>query len=416
MNFRLTRTRSQRAVVLLATALVLTLGAIVPAFAQDEATPSPGRRDNSVPPPPSIGSDVSLPYFAPPPSEVQKELIGPYELLKAGTIDMEASTITLPLYKGQMEDGRAVWYILTDTSDQANAEALGLNHSAKLAYAAVGKAARNATLGTDATLTFDRGTVDFTPEHQLVPGDAPNPFPPKVAEPGSVGDADYSPLVQIANSGNAVYNAPVVAFDKTAAQIRACNGKKPNYDLVHDRVARICPNGNGGGTVTIKLTGIFSFAKPALYMSTEASDPMVATLDQGTFAPAIGELPVGRDDSVFSAIERLFVIANGPTGRLNPQRQGLNSALMDKGPGGMPLPPLNLVGGLPTVALDYSPAWDLNLGFWTAEAIRKGYRSRVIDEFQLLGYVVGGHITGPDGKPFGSTGIVVNCPIVARLL
>ncbi|MGI9112892.1 MAG: hypothetical protein ACR2GT_11985, partial [Gaiellaceae bacterium] len=136
----------------------------------------------------------------------------------------------------------------------------------------------------------------------------------------------------------------------------------------------------------------------------------------GTLATAIGDLPVGRDDGAFSAIERLFVIANGPTGRLNPQRQGLNSALTDKGPDGKPLPPLNLVGGLPTVALDYSPAWDLNLGFWTAEAIREGYRSRVIDEFQLLGYVVGGHVTGPMGKPFGSTGIVVNCPIVARLL
>ena len=162
--------------------------------------------------------------------------------------------------------------------------------------------------------------------------------------------------------------------------------------------------------MTIKLTGIFSFAKPSLYMSTEASDPVVAALDEGTFAPAIGGLPVGRDDSVFSAIERLFVMANGPTGRKNPQRQGLNSALMDK------LPPLNLVGGLPTVALDYSPAWDLNLGFWTEEAIQKGYRSRMIDEFQLLGFVVGGHIKGEGGKPFGSTGIVVNCPIVARLL
>ena len=179
---------------------------------------------------------------------------------------------------------------------------------------------------------------------------------------------------------------------------------------------RICPSGNGGGTVTIQLTPIFSFAKPSLYMSMEASDPVVATLDNGTHAPAIGELPVGRDDGAFSAIERLFVIANGPTGRLNPQRQGLNSALSDKGPDGKPLPPINLVGGLPTVALDYSPAWDLNLGFWTAAAIRKGYRSRVIDEFQLLSLVRGGHVTGPGGKRFGSTGIVVNCPIVARLL
>ncbi|MBA3330797.1 MAG: hypothetical protein H0T39_08015, partial [Actinobacteria bacterium] len=93
-----------------------------------------------------------------------------------------------------------------------------------------------------------------------------------------------------------------------------------------------------------------------------------------------------------------------------PQRQGLSSALLDK------TDPLNLIGGIPTVALDYSPLWDLNLGEWTATAIARGYRSRMIDEFQLLGFVERGHITGPDGKKFGSTGIVVNCPIVFRFL
>ena len=406
MNICLTKNRSQRAVVLLATAVVLTLGAIVPAFAQDEATPSPGRRDNSVPPPPSIGSDVSLPYFAPPPSEVQKELIGPYELLKAGTIDMEASTITLPLYKGQMEDGRAVWYILTDTSDQANAEALGLNHSAKLAYAAVGKAARNATLGTDATLTFDRGTVDFTPEHQLVPGDAPNPFPPKVAEPGSVGDADYSPLVQITNSGNAVYNAPVVAFDIDANELDFCDGNV-DYALVHDHVTKICPDDM---TVTLELVTGFSFARPVLYLSTEANDPVTAALEDATLAPGLDDLTVGMDDGAFSAIERIFITVNGPTGPDNPQRQGLNSAITDQ------LSPLNVFGGIPTIATDYSPLWDANVGVWTQEAIDKDYRSRLSEEFNILGLVEQGHLTGPDGAEYGSTGIVIVCAVAARLL
>ena len=31
---------------------------------------------------------------------------------------------------------------------------------------------------------------------------------------------------------------------------------------------KICPAGNGGGTVTIKLTSIFSFGRAAQYMST----------------------------------------------------------------------------------------------------------------------------------------------------
>jgi len=361
------------------------------------------------PPPPSVGTNVPASYFGPFPSQIDRKLVGPVQLLRSGTLDIKKATIEIPLYLGHMADGRNVWYILTDTSDKENADALGLNHSGKLHYSNVGRATRSARLNKKAGLIFEKGTVDFSPDRKLVPGRGAKAFPPRIATPGSVGDADYTPLVRIENAGGHVYNAPVVAFDKPAAQIRACN-KRPNYNLVHDRVARICPKGNGGGTVTIKLTGIFSFAKPALYMSTEASDPVVATLDQGTFAPAIGELPVGRDDSVFSGIERLFVMANGPTGRLNPQRQGLNSALKDK------LPPLNLVGGLPTVALDYSPMWDLNLGFWTKRAISKGYRSRMIDEFQLLGFVAGGHITGEGGKRFGSTGIVVNCPIVARLL
>jgi len=362
------------------------------------------------PPPPSVGTNVPASYFGPFPSQIDRKLVGPVQLLRSGTLNIKKATIEIPLYLGHLADGRNVWYILTDTSDKDNAEALGLNHSAKLHYSNIRRATRSGRIDKDAGLVFDKGAVDFSPVRNVVPGTGANAFPPSVATPGSVGDADYTPFVRIENAGGHVYNAPVVAFDKTAAQIRACNGKKPDYDLVHDRVVKICPEGNGGGTVTIKLTGIFSFAKPSLYMSTEASDPVVAALDEGTFAPAIGDLPVGRDDSVFSSIERLFVMANGPTGRSNPQRQGLNSALMDK------LPPLNLVGGLPTVALDYSPAWDLNLGFWTQEAIAKGYRSRMIDEFQLLGFVVGGHIKGEGGKPFGSTGIVVNCPIVARLL
>ncbi len=220
-------------------------------------------------------------YFGPMPSEIDKELVGPVKLLRsASKIDPVANTIKLPLYKGQMKDGRLVWFILTDTDDKPNADALGLNFSGKLSYMAVGP----------------------------------------------------------------------------------------------------------------------------------------ATLDQGTLAPAMADVPTGRDDSAFSPIERLFVIANGPMGANNPQRQGLNSAIHDRGPGGKPLPPIQVIGGVPTIALDYSPLWDLNLGAWTKQAVAKGYRSRLIDEFQYLDMVRKGWITGPKGKRFGSTGIVVNCPIVMRLL
>ncbi len=374
--------------------------------------------DGIPPPPPSIGTTIPPEYFGPMPSGVDKELLGPVKLLRAGNFNASGTEITLPLYKGRMRDGKTVWYILTDTTDQANADSLGLNFSGKLAYSSVGRGARTARLQRDTSLVFDRGTVDFRPERRLVPGSILKPFPPSVTKPGSIGDRYYSPLVRIVNvPGTPVYNAPIVAFGSSAKQISFCKGNV-NHAIVHDRVVRICPaNGkNGRGTVTLKTTPVFSFGRPALYISMEASNAVPATLDEGTLAPGLSDIATGRDDSAFSAIERLFVTINGPRGAENPQRQGLESALTDKAPDGKPLPPLQVIGGVPTIALDYSPLWDLNLGQWTPAAIAAGYRSRLIDEFQVLSLVAQGSITGPGGKPYGSTGIIVNCPIVLRFL
>jgi hypothetical protein len=112
---------------------------------------------------------------------------------------------------------------------------------------------------------------------------------------------------------------------------------------------------------------------------------------------------------------RRIVTINGPTnspdGVRNPQRQGLNSVLLGESGG-----PLNVLGGIPTVATDYSPLWDMNVGEWTQDAIERGFRSRLIDEFQILGLVQQGWITGPGGAEYGSSGFIVNCPIVMRFL
>ena len=362
------------------------------------------------PAPPSIGAAVPLTYFGPSPSMVQPELIGPYQLLKAGKVDLDAATITLPLYEGHvlMKSGNAsqkVWYILTDTDDKGNAAALGLNYSPKLTYSSVG--ARNATLQKNTTLMFDGGIVDFKPNYTLVPNPSPNPFPPKVFQPGSVGDGAYSPLVRIINAGNHIYNAPVVASNVDANKLNAFCNAKPDYNIVHDKVVKICPE---QGTVTIKLTSGFSFARPVLYLSTEASNTISAAMEDATLSIKLGSIATGHDDSAFSAVERLFAFVNGPTGKDNPQRQGFNSALIDR------LSPLNVLGGIPTIATDYSPIWDLNIGEWTQKAIDNGYRSRMLDEFTILGFVQNGWVTGPMGSPYGSSGIVVNCPIVYRFL
>jgi hypothetical protein len=387
-------------------ALVIT-PMLVPAmqsFGQEEQDQRQG--DDIAPAPPSIGADIPLTYFGPAPSTVQKELVGPLQLLRSGTIDMNQSTITLPLYQGHIRgSNETVWYILTDTTDKGNADALGLNWSPKLAYSAPG--ARVATLLQNATLEFHSGTVDFSPEHSITPGaDPANPFPPSEFQPGAVGDQDYSPLALVENSGGHIYNAPIVAFGVDASQISFCEGN-PDYSLVHDKVVSICPD---EGTVTIELTSGFSFARPVLYLSTEASVPLAAALERATLAPKLVNIETGRDDSAFSAVERIFVFANGPTGQDNPQRQGLNSALMGEGS------PLNVLGGIPTIATDYSPLWDINAGVWTQEAIDNGYRSRLTEEFAILGFVEQGWITGLGGGEYGSVGMVVNCPIVFRFL
>jgi len=73
---------------------------LTPSFAQTSDDPL----DEAKPAPASVGADIPLTYFGPPPSEVQRELIGPYKLLKAGQVDEDAGTVTLPLYQGRMKD------------------------------------------------------------------------------------------------------------------------------------------------------------------------------------------------------------------------------------------------------------------------------------------------------------------------
>ena len=127
-------------------------------------------------------------------------------------------------------------------------------------------------------------------------------------------------------------------------------------------------------------------------MSMDASNTIAATMESATSSVKLGAIVTGHDDSAFSAVERIFAFVNSRSGKDNPQRQGFNSALTDG------LSPLNILGGIPTIATDYSPIWDLNIGQWTQKAIDNGYRSRLIEEFQILRFVEKGWITGPGGS------------------
>ncbi len=151
LSTRLARTSAGGARVALASVLL----AAAPAVADDD--------QDFAPAPPSIGADVPVTYFGPPPSSVKRELVGPYQELKAGKVDLDKGTITLPLYEGALKGGEPVWYIVTDTDDKGNADALGLNYSSKLTFAEVGRAVRKATLDGKFKLVFEAGKVDFAP-------------------------------------------------------------------------------------------------------------------------------------------------------------------------------------------------------------------------------------------------------------
>ena len=289
-------------------------------------------------------------------------------------------------------------------------------------------AVRRSFYDQDGTLIFDGGAVDFGPERIVLDNNGAdegvrngttNLLESVDTQPGAVGtdigdpDGFYSPLTIIENAGGHTYNAPVVSMASETTLLGMC-GQTPDYSLVHDSVLEICPGDNGEpGTVLIQLEAGFSFGRPVLYISSDANSGVAAALESAVYAPALDNIPIGRDDSLFSGIERIFGWTNGPTnefGEQSPQRQGFNSAIL--GEGG----PLNVLGGIPTIATDYSPLWDLNLGEWTQEAIDLGFRSRLTEEFQILGLVESGFITGPGGTPFGSSGVLINCPIVHRFL
>ena len=231
----------------------------------------PGPGCNLFPAPPSVGATVPLSYFGPSPSTTNPSLVGPVQLLNTGKLDTANGTITIPLYKGTLKGTKKnVWYILSDVDDPGVAAELGLNFSAKLSFAS--NAARTGNLDANGNIVFDAGTVNFAPKRNIVPGPTGAEFPPKSFTPGAIGDANYSPLVRIANAANVIYNAPMVAFDVDASQINFPNGNV-DYSKVHDQVVAIDP---ANMTVTLNLINGFSFGRPVWYLSMDTSIPLGA--------------------------------------------------------------------------------------------------------------------------------------------
>jgi hypothetical protein len=366
-------------------------------------------------------------------------------------VNLSNETVRLPLYKGDApvpgdpSKTETVWFVLLDASDAGLAKDLGVNYAPKLANIAIGDPAAVQTVTLDQpspaqnrfgqALVHFQGTPDFSPTRTAVPG--PTGFPLKSFSPGAVAGPGYSPFIRIAGS-DVVYSAPIVA-----------TGDGP-FDVTHhtntaDRVlnVHIAPPSPPGqfleSYADLLFVKGFDAGRPIVYISTDAGQPLSATLERSTYVPALDKAAYnGGDDFLGSARERLFGFINGQTGAGNPQAQGFqhlvldghasedaslgNTALIDALRNGGDL--LNVFGDFPTLtdprhADAYSPLWDAQLGLWTDKAIKAGLNTRQIDENQVFNLAATRPdlLTGVDPAtgqpaPYGSVGVDINCAVI----
>ena len=293
---------------------------------------------------------------------------------------LSATEVRLPLYEG-VRNGQPVHYIVTEASDGDWAATLGVSRADKLDNARGSAAVQVVSIDDQGRIVFP-ASVDFSPARQ-VQGTPGTGFPPAVALPGSVGETGYSPLVELPDG--TILNAPHVY----------------NASGQHDSVRSVDLQ---AGVADVELADGWARDKFVRYISTDASDPVAAALEASTFAPALNAAPGLGNDGSDSSRASLAAFTNGPTGVDNPERQGLNSALL--GEGG----PNNILAWLPNQGR-YSPLWDVHLSTW-APGLAPTLQTRFAD---VEDFAEDGDITAPDGTVWGATGFIVNCPVIIEI-
>lgn len=309
-------------------------------------------------------------------------------LTSATEVDDDAATAKLPLFRGRGPDRGDVWYVVTESSDEQDAEERDVNFAPKLANALGTAAVQEVTRDGD-TVGF-AGTVDFSPERSVTAG--PDGFPPATVAPGAVGDARYSPLI---TAGDGIV--------LNATQVKNASGE-------HDAITAIDTE---GGSVTLKtLHGFFNGATVS-YLRLDASVDVVAALEESILAPNLGAAPGEGSNAATSSRSAIVPIVNGIREADDPNRQGLQSAVLGNGE------PLNVTQSLPG-SPDYSPLWDVTPAVWSDAAIEAGRRTLVTGNDQITDLVTAGDLTSAgEGAAHGelgglrALGAVSNCPTVA---
>ncbi|MCG8321733.1 MAG: hypothetical protein MI921_19685 [Cytophagales bacterium] len=316
--------------------------------------------------------------------------------------DPTKANVTLPLFKGIGPSGNPTYYVLTETSSFIISKLLGVNYAPKLIHGRGSEGSQEVTIQRG-FIKF-RGDVDFSPVRRVEPGDGPFAFPPSVAEPGSIGDDEYSSLVVLPSG--LVINAQIVA----------------NSTGKHDRIISIdIPRRR----VTMELLDGFQGGDQFYYhLVTDATAAGPAAIELGTLAPRMAKLPAFGQSSLFE--NTTFIgfspVTNGETGADNPERQSLSSTILDND-----LDPINVFPFDPDNDQEffnnYSPMWDAHLNMWTQEAIDAGLRRRITSFEDLTELVEAGYVTSFEGSPgspnpfvanLNYSGAMINCPVIAQ--
>lgn len=324
--------------------------------------------------------------------------------LRDAVENADLSRVTLPLYRGTSH-GEPVWYVLTDASTRSAARAYGVNYAPKLALTANTASVQQVTWGAGG-FVFP-ATVDFAPERSVFAGPygtSETGLPLTSFTAGAVGEPGYSPLIQLPDG--TILNASHIANSSGHA------------DKAHDLVLA-----SPGGSVSYEETSGFYGGHTIHYISLDASASAAAMLENVTWAPALAAAPGGdpADENLNAATSsRAGIIAftNGQTGLGNPERQGLNSTILD-GPLGVTAAsgpvPLNIIQSVPTQGAGntlYSPLWDAHLTRW-APSISLAERTRQTSFEDVQALAAAGRVTNVDGSPWARSGPIPNCPIIS---
>ena len=303
------------------------------------------------------------------------------------SVDPQAHTVVLPLHRGTAH-GKTVWYIVTDSSDRADATKRRANFAPVLA--SVGATCADCVAKvTETGGGFNYpGAPDFSGDRGYT--SSATGFPPSAAAPGGTAGSEYTPFVRI---GNAVVDAPIVATGDSDFDVAT-------HKNTQDRVLAI---DTAKKTVTLLTAEGFANGKRVEYLSTEASDAGAASIERGTYVKHLAG----------AAGVPIFAIANG-------KHQGLG---FDALQGGLEheatlaqsaslLSPDNVLGSFPTgpAAAAYTPLWNANVSVFANDTAAE-HVVKSADEIQKLADAK--TLTGPGGKAFGPAGFVVNCPVIA---